>query len=397
MFNINNRIIEKMTFAWPHFINIHKYIANSRNPDECFDEKVCITQKIDGSNFTIWIEKVFGEWTVKAFYGRKSTIWTPKCTNSYDKLSYGVGDLGKLPIAMKDFAIKVGTKLSVTNILITGEVFRDNPKFASWHPFGYATNIYPGKSDDTTTLQIQYLNQKTHELFVECSQNVSLTDFSKTLRESTQHCVFPPPLLFVGKLCDAIMSLNEQMHKLSPKFEGVFVIIEDKIIDSDKTTVDIYTEYDEMVGYKWKTGLYDEQPVIKKVDHIDFKKSESKTIYSMLVEIYNNRPSKKDKPKDTGEKTAISHSVPTTEGNEKMLITEIVKTFDHEITKQLPLHKIPKNKRDIITKQMIDIVKKEIINRYTESDASIPYSIDMMNKCVPNIVKSLVNKVPYSI
>jgi hypothetical protein len=369
-----------MTFAWPHFINIHKYIANSRNPDECFDEKVCITQKIDGSNFTIWIEKEETEWTVKAFYGRNSTMWTPKCAHFYDKLSYGVGDLGTLPIVMRDFAIKVGDKLAVTSILISGEVFRDNPKYASWHPFGYIVdNVF------------HYLTEETHKLFVECSENISLTEFSKTLRESNKHCVFPPPLLFVGKLCDGMTSLNEQMHKLSPKFEGVFVIIEDKKMNTENPIKDRYSDYDEMVGYKWKTGMYDEQPIIKTIDDIEFKKMESKTLYSTLVEIYKNKPNKKEKKSEPAKIKYVDH-----DGNEKVLISEIVKTFDHEITKQTSLQTIPKNKRDGITKIMIETVRKEIINRYMEADTIVPYSEELMKKHLPNVIKSLVCKVPYS-
>jgi hypothetical protein len=305
--------------------------------------------------------------------------------------------------------VKVGNKLAVDSIFISGEVFRENPKYASWHPFGYALNnciqSTTELTDETpTNIQLHYLTEQTHKLFVECTQNVSLSNFSKTLRETKEHCVFPPPLLFVGKLSEGIKELDTQMHKLSPKFEGVFVIIEEKTKEN-LNIQDKFSDFDEMVGYKWKTGAYDEQPVIKMVDDIGFTKEESKEFYRMLVEIYNNKPNKKtkDKKSESNVKTQELAKQSGTNLNdeekqqlEKTLIKEIVQTFNHEITKQTPLNTIPKAKRESITKTMVEIVKKEIINRYKESDVPNPYPIDLMNKQIPNVVKSLVNKVEYS-
>ena len=42
-----------MNSYWPHFKNIHYQVAN--NPIEIFDTNVCITEKLDGSNLTIYI------------------------------------------------------------------------------------------------------------------------------------------------------------------------------------------------------------------------------------------------------------------------------------------------------------------------------------------------------
>lgn len=407
-----------MVFYWPHFLNIHRHIANEREPDTIFEDIVCITQKIDGSNLTIHILKKDSEWEIVGLYGRNSVIWTPESTVFYDKLSYGQpGNLENLPLAMKEFAVKLAKKLNVDNICVTGEAFRDNHKYASWHPFGYAIpkiNDIDIKTDETNferTMNTYYLTSDTHELFVQCSENVSFSNFTTKLKEAKCNCVFPPPLLFTGSLSDGISSLYDAMCKLTPKFEGSFIISEkkaQKIYESYNLTTSNDSEKsdesaksysnDETIGYKWKTGLHDEQPVIKSVDEILFIKKESIDTYIKLVEIYNNNNKPKKKNAKTIEHKILEKSlIPETTNPllEKQLTTDIVIAFKREITKQIPITKIPKNKRNDIIKNMIICVIKEIKTIYSESDIPFPYSSELFNKQVQCVVKSLVNKEPY--
>ena len=386
-----------MSFKWPHFENIHRYIATHHDPDSLFAEEVCITEKMDGSNLTIHVEKIDDEWVVKQLIGRNCPIWNQKMKNTYENLSYGsVGNMGKLAFAMKDFAIKLAEKLNTKIILISGEVFRANGKFATWHPFGYTTEIRKKdvviKSDEVVeTIEIEekekleetsepcdekevgkinFLTSKTHKLFVECSENVTQDQLKEKLEKATSNLIFPPPLLFVGKLSQGINELYVLMQKLSKEFEGSFIIFENI-----------------SWGFKWKTGFHDEQMQVTQVENIMFKTEEALLAYTKLIEIFNNKPKKEPKPEKPKKEE------PPSEG--KILSTDVITAFRRELSKTEPIFHTPKDKREDLVKSFTKLVIEEITTKYKESNLPLPYPADLLEKQTGLIVGSLVNKEPY--
>lgn len=376
-----------MSFKWPHFENIHRYVTNSNDPDSIFDQDVCITEKMNGSNLTIHIEKVGDEWIIRQLMGRTCPIWNEKMKNSYINLSYGsVGNMGDLALAMKNFAIKLADKLNVNLILVTGEVFRANHKFATWHPFGYATELFPKKKQqdelesglesrlesEPSHDKITFLTSKTHKLFSECSECVTQANLMERLTRAKSHLIFPPPLLYVGKLSDGINNLYDQMKILSKDFEGTFIIFENI-----------------KWGFKWKTGLHDEQLKTEQVENIPFKNAESINAYNKLIEIFKNKPFVHPKP----EKVRKTNDEKSNGG--KILSNDIISAFKRELTKNTPISNVPKDKRDELIKMFTKLVIDEVITKYKESDVELPYSTDLLEKQATVIVSSLVKKEPY--
>lgn len=363
-----------MTFKWPHFENIHRYIANSQEPDSIFEHDVCITEKLDGSNLTIHLEKVDNEWIIKQLIGRNCPIWNQKMKNSYINLSYGsVGNMGNLANYMKDFAIKVAEKINTDIIFISGEVFRANGKFASWHPFGYTIEIVENEEpcEEKNSSSINYLTSKTHKLFVECSENVKPDELKEKLKNTKDCLVFPPPILFVGKLSNGINKLYNSMLELTKDFEGCFIIFE-KI----------------PWGFKWKTGFHDEQSQVFSVDKIEFKSQESIDVYTKLIQVFNNKPVKFkiDKPKKEVDEP-LSES--------KILSIDIITAYKRELSKNESFSHIPNNERDTIILSLCKLVIDEIITKYSESNLSLPYSMELLEKQAKLIVSSLVKKEKY--
>lgn len=374
-----------MSFKWPHFENIHRYIANYHDPDSLFTEEVCITEKMDGSNLTIHVEKIDDEWVVKQLIGRNCPIWNQKMKNTYENLSYGsVGNMGKLVYAMKDFAVKLAEKVNTKIILITGEVFRANGKFATWHPFGYTTEIkkkvekdepdepdeQDKSCDEKETVKINFLTSKTHKLFVDCSENVTQDQLKEKLAKATSNLIFPPPLLFVGKLSQGINELYFLMQKLSKEFEGSFIILENV-----------------SWGFKWKTGFYDEQMQVTQVENIIFKTEEALQAYTKLIEIFNNKPKKEQKPEKPKKEEAPSEG--------KILSTDVITAFRRELSKTEPIFSTPKDKREDLVKSFTKLVIEEITTKYKESNLPLPYPAELLEKQTGLIVGSLVNKEPY--
>lgn len=379
-----------MSFKWPHFENIHRYLANCQNPDLLLSKNVCITEKIDGSNLTIHIEKEEEQWKLKKLIGRNSIIWNETMEKSYETISYGsVGKIDKLPLKMKDFAVKLAKKLNYKNILISGEVFRHNPQFVSWHPFGYTnedkTNEESNedKSNEDKTNEdktneesnelkinsnLHYLTYDTYKLFVECSEKINHEELKDKLSKATDNLVFPPPLLFVGKLSQGINDLYTLMLKLSKDFEGSFIILE----NTNK-------------GFKWKTGYHDEQIQISPVNKINFINKESIDAYKKLVEIFNNKPIKKIQ-------TVKSTKIDEKNIEMKKISSDIIKAYKRELTKTEAISKIPKDKRDQLVKSISNLVIDEIKTTYKESNLSLPYSENLLEKQSLLIISSLISK-----
>lgn len=398
-----------MSFKWPHFENIHRYVANYHDPDSLFTEEVCITEKMDGSNLSIHVEKIGEEWVVKQLIGRNCPIWNQKMKNTYENLSYGsVGNMGKLVFAMKDFAVKLAEKVNTKIILISGEVFRANGKFATWHPFGYTTEIIKkdtvkepketketndtvkteekvgtegkeGKeeteetdeqSDEKEAIKINFLTSKIHKLFVECSENVTQDQLKEKLAKATSNLIFPPPLLFVGKLSQGINELYVLMQKLSKEFEGSFIIFENI-----------------SWGFKWKTGFHDEQMQVTQAENIIFKSEEALQAYTKLIEIFNNKPKKELKAEKPQKEEKPSEG--------KILSSDVITAFRRELSKTEPICRTPKDKRDDLIKSFTRLVIDEITIKYKESNLPFPYSEELLEKQTGLIVGSLINKEPY--
>lgn len=364
-----------MNFKWPHFENIHRYVANSLEPDSIFEQDVCITEKLDGSNLTIHLEKVEKEWIIVQLMGRNCPIWNQQMKNSYINLSYGsVGNMGCLVNHMKDFAIKIAEKINTNVIFISGEVLKANGKIATWHPFGYTVEIGENKElcDKRNENNINYLTYDTHKLFIECSEDVNPEELKEKLLSTTSHLVFPPPILFVGKLSQGINYLYESMLKLTKDFEGSFIIFE-KI----------------PWGFKWKTGLHDEQPQVFSVDKIKFKLQESIDVYTKLIQVFNNKTIKEIKIVNSKKKV----EKPLSEA--KILSNDIITAYKRELTKNESFIHIPENEREIIISSFSRLVIDEIITKYSESNLSLPYSKELLEKQTMLIVKSLINKELY--
>jgi hypothetical protein len=389
-----------MSFKWPHFENIHRYVSNSAYPDSLFNEQVCITEKIDGSNLSIHLEKENGLWVVEQLIGRNVPIWNKTNQNTYENLSYGsAGNMGKLPSTMKDFAIRVAEKINTDQILITGEVFRANSNFVSWHPFGYTTEITKKKELNKTTSdlttgenqlvedtqsekktkpdensthirKIFFLTLDTYKLFAECSQTVTQDQFQNILIGAKDYLIFPPPLLYTGKLSDGIQELYVLMHRLTKDFEGSFIVFE-KLSD----------------GCKWKTGFHDEQMRIVQAENIPFTTGEAVQSYTKLIDIYKNKPHKKS----TGEKKTINEKP----SDGQQFSSDVITAYRRELSKTEPICHTPIDKREDLIKNFTQLVIKEITTKYQESNLPIPYSADLLEKKTGQILSSLIKKEPY--
>ena len=154
---------------WGSYKNIHKYSADAVNRSgttlpSLLQKKCTATLKMDGSNLGIHVSTKSRK--ILTIIGRNSIVWKQKGKfNQLDKLSYGNAKaLGKLPMAMREFAFRVAEKLKIDDeIIIYGEAFRfgSKQKFASWHPFGYKI------PENNWTLNM--LTSDTFDLFNSCS------------------------------------------------------------------------------------------------------------------------------------------------------------------------------------------------------------------------------------
>lgn len=297
--------------SWGHYLNIHKHFVDKCKSglplDDIFQEPVCVTEKLDGSNLGIHVARsVDGlpRFHIVALMGRNSILWSPTqddCLLHAKKgtavvvpnTKYGnAGALEALPAAMLSFATAVADALHVDDIIIYGEAYRaDGQKKASWHPFGYKVRLVQSASgaDDDEALAADGcsdaehsdedegssgwtkfgLTAAVHQMF-STHQNVppfpvaplsdgsaitSRNAFQAALVDASQngHVVCPPLLLFsggtLGQAIDALAPML--MSPIARSFEGAFVVCEGK-----------------RAGFKWKTGLHDEQKGIPSADEL---------------------------------------------------------------------------------------------------------------------------------
>lgn len=368
-----------MTHLWGSYDNIHKFIRDlpkskkyANNINSFFDINVFITEKMDGSNLGIHIKKDETEWKIIKLQGRNAPIWNYGDDKAINNLSYGNAKaLENLPNEMYQFAKCVAEKLGVNEIIIYGEAFKtENQKFASWHPFGYKIL--------ENDLELQKLTSKTYQLFVESSKFPAFTLHHETfdfLKNQKTHVVFPPPMLFAGKLGDAIETLFPMMEAaiLWKDFEGTFIISENSNWD---------------FGLKWKTGEFEEQLSIPSSNELTFLNEKSTNIYKKLEHIFHLK-SKIEKPKK---------SEPTEEAiNEKKLETELIKkvgiAVDRELSKIPSVENIPKEKRITIVENLIPNVADEVIKQYTDCELAVPWSREMIEKKAKIIMCAKIMKM----
>lgn len=353
---------------WPHSLNVHRYCEDENK----FYEQVCITLKVDGSNLTIHIKKIDGIWYVMELIGRNSVIWTNESATPITSLSYGSpGKLENLPLEMQNYAIRLGEYLKVEEIYISGEVYRmKDQRYASWHPFGYKIG-----SDD-----IIFMTSKTHQLFVEMQnfEIVTTSDQMNTiLVNSTCHLIFPPPILYIGKLGDGILSLYTTMMKHDRNFEGCFIIWENG-----------------SWGFKWKTGLFEEQHKIPDLSEFSFTREESLVYYTKLIEVFNHRPHY-----EARERVLRSQDAKSKKNDEKELKElckkELSNACEREMTKMESFNHIPRSERKTIVQNLIGLVVKEVKQVYEESKMTISWSDDELKSMAESIILQIVMKVPF--
>jgi hypothetical protein len=381
---------------WPSFNNIHRAIYeqnkeneyNVNNPnlenknmmclDDFFNYTVNFTIKVDGSNLGIHIKKnSYNEWFIEKLKGRNSTIWTVRNTKSINKLpKYGNVVLGNLPNVMFEYAKLIGEIMKVNEIIIYGEAVRIG-EFASWHPFGMS-----GVSDDFILL-----TSEIHKLFSSCqlldvsvkkaptiSDNKSMIEYLKTIKS---HVVFPPPILFHGKLSDGINMLYDTMNTALIDFEGLFIV--------NQT---LHT------GYKWKTGFHDEQVKISNVSELNFETDEAKQTYIKLFKIFETRPQKEERI-SLARSTESKNNLETLRLNKELLKTMTNTALQRELTKMTSFEHVPKNERraiaDTLTKLVIEEIKRQYLGRETE----IPWTDESMDHDVKSHITTYIMKINY--
>lgn len=398
---------------WPHTSNIH-CVGKTKNPDTFFERDVCATHKIDGSNLSIHIGFIEGKWTIIKINGRNTRVWDNSMEKDIYDISYGSPDkLEKLPLAMFDYCVRLATKLTredgspVEELYVYGEAYRMNgQKYVSWHPFGYQitsvctthTLVHPeitgatGTSDTTDTenvqelsLTIKFLTKATHQLFVS-AQNPeipaidTIEKFIKLLENCTEHIVCPPVLLFTGKLRDCINTLFEKMKTLDRLFEGCFIIFEDSSL-----------------GFKWKTGLFEEQKKIISTSETMFKCEENIEAFNKLEYIFNMRPAYTERENmlvsaDKEERAKLKIV------SLKQLQDDLLIACKREITKFTSIaeiSKIPKGSRNDLVNKMIELSIKEVISQYKESEYEISWSQQELQRNATTIIKPFIMKIDY--
>jgi hypothetical protein len=373
--------------------------------DSFFAQDACVTLKMDGSNLGIHIAKTEGPkddgnsshedcaWTIKAVLGRKKPIWSSIDGDELSKLTkmgqYGnAGSLQALPIKMARFAEIFATACGVEEIAIYGEAYKaPGAQRASWHPFGFRLPREDWKA--------YLMNKQVHEKLMsaacampqtglveqeEAKSSPLTPDFNfKTQAEldtflvkQKDHVVFPPPVLFNGRLGTAICSLMEVMTvKATPNFEGCFIVLESG-----------------SQGFKWKTGQHDEQPSVPKLDDFRFEQASTSKVYETLLLVYSTKlGAGKNKGKKAEDQGKSSH-------RPSQMKMDIDTAFARELSKRLSFAGTPKKDRLPIAQDMLKGVVEEVLSRYSEAHVACPYPEKDLRAKAPGMIKGLVMQVP---
>ena len=195
------------------------------------------------------------------------------------------------------------------------------------------------------------------------------------LKSVTTYVVFPPPLIFSGKLKDGIIFFLDTMLHATIDFEGVFII--------DETT---------SLGYKWKTGFHEEQPKISKVEDLDFKTDEGRSLYNHLVEVFNTRPVKEERIARSTEKKKKEEIL---NENQLLLRTITNEAISKEISKMTSFEHIPHKERNIISNNLTLLVIAEIRKHFTDSSTELPWTEEILTHDVQRLVNTYVMKTKF--
>jgi hypothetical protein len=412
---------------WPHTANIH-CVGQTTNPDSFFEQTVCATQKIDGSNLSIHIKKVDGEWSIVKLNGRNTKIWDPEMGKDITDLSYGSPEkLEKLPIVMFDYCVRLANLLSestdIDELYVYGEAYRmEGQKFVSWHPFGYRVPQIVSKSkstrsnacsesviatvvtdtsdtSDTTvettvkavstastpdmfdlSLSINFLTTRTHELFLSVQEShiprvKTVEEFCSMLVDCDDHIICPPICLFTGKLVDCVNEMFEKMKTHSKLFEGCFIIFESK-----------------SQGFKWKTGLFEEQKKIVSISETMFNTEANIEAFKKLEYIFNTRPiDKHDTGTDCSEPELKKISI-------GQMQSDLLTACKHELTKFTSISEIssiPKKDRKNMVSELCNLSILEVIQLYKESGCSIPWSNTELRRHAISVINPFIMKIDY--
>lgn len=372
---------------WESYPNIHRLLKDT-SPERrvaLLDQHVCMTEKLDGSNLGIHVVKRSGVWRVQAVMGRRHNLWCadgldgtgtdPQHKKSLDALgSYGnAGSLGALPLSMRAFVGRVGDLLGVGELAVFGEAFRvPGGTLASWHPFGYKL-----PADDWTLFRMSAV---VHDIFTRaCEASPPPTDHAEVvarLRTAfATHQVFPPPLLFAGRLRRGVRELQTIMEEGygCHLFEGAFIVAEDGSF-----------------GCKWKVSSFDEQPSIPDLDDLALDDARAVRCYRRLLAVYSSKPAVAlealSKSKD-----AVSKKKPNP------LRDAVAAAFARELSKRASFSHVPRKDRGAVTAELVAPVIEEVLSHYRGTDVICPFDESVLQAKAPQLVKAMVMRIEHTV
>lgn len=344
-------------YRWPSYSNLQQQLidlaASPEKVGQVYGMRVCVTEKLHGSNLGIHIAKVSGRWSLKELLGRNTILWSDSGSDSVYDLSYGFAEeLLGLPDAMFEFAQNLGDRLSKSDICVYGEVIRINgSKFPSWHPFGY--KITHEKTNYVLTSEV-------HESFVAASNSKTFSthqDFCTFVESFKGHAILPPPILFKGTLGDAIDELYPTMKLSSSDFEGVMIVAESAQLIA-----------------KWKTAHFEEQPCIPSIESVLPSCVER---YAKLISIYEDKRGSKPAYKES-----LGHMLEV--------------AFQREASKQPTWGHIDKKFRHEMLGPWTAAITSEVLSHYASAGISAPWPAEEVESKAQMVVKRGMFSVPFA-
>ena len=174
---------------------------------------------------------------------------------------------------------------------------------------------------------------------------------------ANKHYIFPPNCLFSGTIGEGIIKFSQQMIDSDINFEGFFIVI------------------DQNNGFKWKTPYHEEQPKILKTNHIKFLLDNSKKLYNILENIFEQKNKKKIINSEKLKKDNLTYA--------------IIQAYNKECSKMLEFSE--NDKINIIDKILIPIIT-EVSSHYIDSEIQCPWTdTEIKNKAI-FLLKDLINK-----
>ena len=81
---------------------------------------------------------------------------------------------------------------------------------------------------------------------------------------------------------------------------------------------------------------------------------------------------------------------------ENLMIKDVQKAADRELSKTSSFEHIPRDRRQSIINELVPLVMEEVVKTYTDDDKKLPYSETSLKKCCGKVVQKLVFGAPYS-